>query len=84
MPDRCARRIAAGSASEPLRPMNSVRLPVMLRLGSLTWANTHPAGPAAGVGVAGEQRAGVGILLGDDVHEIGVPPFAKHQLPVGR
>ena len=43
-----------------------------------------PAGPCAGVGIAGEERAAVRILLGHDVHEIGVPPLAQHQLPVAR
>ncbi len=82
LPDNRTRRSAAGSASEPLRPMNSVRFPVTVRLGSLTCAKTTRPGLVRRVGVAGEQRAAVGILFGDDVHQIGVPPLAQHQLPI--
>ena len=42
----------------------------------------HSAGTAAREGIAGEQGPAAGILLGHDVHGIGVPPLAQNQLPV--
>jgi hypothetical protein len=37
--ESCARRIAAGLPGVPLRPRNSVRLPLTLRVASSTWKN---------------------------------------------
>ena len=82
LPDNRARCKAAGSASEPLRPMNSVRLPLTVRRGFAHLGKDDAAGLGAGVGIPCEEGPAVGILLRHDVHEIRVSPLAEHQLPV--
>ena len=64
------RLIAAGDAAVPLRPMNSVRSPVMVRCVSLAVEESDAVAELVVVRVAGEQRSGLGIDLGDDVREV--------------
>ena len=74
---------AAGLASVPLRPRNSVRSAGdgARRLAAVDEGDA--AGELAVVGVAGEQRAGVRVDLGDDVHQRSrARQFAQHPFPV--
>ncbi len=80
--DRRLRRIAAGLASEPLRPMNSVRFPLTERSRFVHVGKDDAVGAVAAVGIAGKQRPALRIRFGHDVHQVGVTPFAEHQFPV--
>ena len=66
--DRCARSIAAGRSSEPLRPMNSLRSPVTVRAAPATSKKATRAGEFGVVAIARANRAAGRVDLGDDVH----------------
>ena len=81
-PESRTRRRAAGLASVPLRPRNSVRSPVTVRIVSLQSTNDDAVGEFRAVGVAGEDRAARRIDLGHHVHQRLVAQLAQHPFPV--
>ena len=78
LPESRARAMAAGFRSVPLRPRNSVRSPVTVRVGLVHVEERDPVGELGVVGVAREERAAVGIDLGDHVHRRFRPQIAQH------
>ena len=60
--------MAAGLRSVPLRPRNSVRSPVTLRVGVVHVEEGDAVGELRVVGVAREERAARRVDLGDHVH----------------
>ena len=80
--DSCARRIAAGFLSVPLRPRNSVRSP-LTRAGRIVDVKERsPVGELGVVGVGRVERAARRIDLGDHVHRRFRPQVAQHPLDV--
>ncbi len=82
LPESRARAIAAGLRSVPLRPRNSVRSPVTVRVASSASKNATRSAKLGVVGVAREDRAAAGFDLGDHVHRRLRPQVAQHPLDV--
>ena len=78
---RRVRLMAAGARSEPLRPKNSVRLPVMVRaVSSTSKSATRPLNSVL-YGLRAE-RAALRVSFGDHVHGGLRAQFAQHPLNV--
>ena len=82
LPERRVRDSAAGRRSDPLRPMNSVRSPVTLRLASSTSKNATRSGNSMLKALRANSAPVFGIDLGRDVHGGLRPQVAEHPLDV--
>ena len=77
-PDSRERVIAAGLPSVPLRPRNSVRSPLMVRVVSSTSKKAIRSGEFRVVRVSREERAAVRVNFGDDMHDRFWPQISQH------
>ncbi len=81
-PRGCDRVMAAGFRSVPLRPRNSVRSQLNVRVASSTSKKaTRPANSVL-YGIPREERSGLGVDLGDDVHGRLRPQISDHPFHV--